>query len=158
MTEATILLLDDEPSIVAMLSELLSADGLATDVAMNAHRAAVLVAERAATGSCYRILVTDYRLGRFRGSQVARYARRFMPAIAVVYLSVETGAICDESREIGDAIVAKPPGPEELVALIRRLLARPVAPCIPPELAARAKHHLRSLEKSAPLWEEEDSR
>jgi two-component system, OmpR family, KDP operon response regulator KdpE len=121
---ARVLVVDDEPNILATLAPLLRARGYEVLTAMNG-RAALEIAEREKPD----LIVLDLGLPDIDGVDVCRTVRESM-SIPIVVLTAR-GAEGDKVRalDIGaDDYVTKPFGVEELLARIRAALRRSDAP------------------------------
>jgi DNA-binding NtrC family response regulator len=116
-----ILVVDDEPQMLELCTELLGGIGAARVVGEGraADAAALLANER------WDLLVTDLRMPELDGAELAQIARRNDPRLPVLvltaYPTVETAV---QSMKAGAAeYLAKPFEPEALVEVARRLLA-----------------------------------
>jgi two-component system, NtrC family, sensor kinase len=83
----TILVIDDEPSIVRGLAQLLRRDGHGVDTAANGHRALALLHER-----CYDVIVCDLQMPDLDGPTFYTLLRRQDPTLGqrVIFLTGET--------------------------------------------------------------------
>jgi DNA-binding response OmpR family regulator len=119
---ARILIVDDEPDICEEFAEYLEARGHHVDTAATVGAAHALLA----TGRPYSMVLTDFRLGNGRGTDVAIAARLALGNRALIV--VITGQLTAETelavREAGaDQAMAKPIDPLALLALIATMPA-----------------------------------
>lgn len=120
MEELLVLVIEDDPTIQAMIDEALSEGGYAPSMAASGEEAVTLL-----KGGEYdfRVLVTDISLlGRIDGWEVARAARETDPAFPIIYM---TGAAADQwpSKGVPNSILLqKPFAPAQLVTAISNLL------------------------------------
>jgi len=127
--KAKILLVDDEPDALEVLSYSLKSAGCTTLLAQDGARAlAIAKAERP------DLIVLDLMLPEVDGLEVCKILRR-TPATAGIPIIMLTARAAEMDRVIGlelgaDDYVVKPFSPRELVIRIRKLIARraPAAP------------------------------
>ncbi|WP_457420537.1 response regulator [Roseateles sp. P5_E7] len=128
---ATVLLVDDEPELRALLAEYFGRNGFEVMQAENAAAARALVAERVPD-----VAVLDINMPGENGLSLARALREAHPRLAVLMLTTAGEAI-DRivGLEVGaDDYIAKPFELRELLARVRAVLRRlqvtaaPVAP------------------------------
>ncbi len=123
MSAACILIVDDEPDICEELAEYLEVHGHHVDTAATVDAARALLA----AGRPYTMVLTDFRLGNGRGTDVAIAARhalgdRVTIIVITGQLTAETEAMVRESG--ADKAMAKPVDP---VALLSLMAERPAA-------------------------------
>src|SRR4051794_26187966 len=121
---AKVLIIDDEPRIVAFVSRALTANGLTVDTATDGHRGLEL-----ARGGQYDLVVLDLMMPGVSGMDVLRGIMRSRPHQRVLVLSARSDV---ESKvrtlELGaDDYLAKPFALSELVARVWARL-RPGSP------------------------------
>jgi excisionase family DNA binding protein len=121
-TGQCILVVDDEPAIRALLSELLSDAGFEVVTASCVQEA--LVATRARSP---HLVITDVALPGDDGTELARALRR-QPAMAAIPIIAVTGVFDSRvtQRVYGagiDLLLAKPFRPDQVVGEVRRLLS-----------------------------------
>ena len=121
--KAKILLVDDEPDALEVLSSSLKAAGCTTLLAQDGARAlAIAKAERP------DLIVLDLMLPEVDGLEVCKILRR-TPATAAIPIIMLTARAAEMDRVIGlelgaDDYVVKPFSPRELVIRIRKLIER----------------------------------
>ena len=118
---ARILLVDDEPSILCILSNLLQSDGHSIAATLRGDKAKL----KLKSDEHFDLLLTDLRMWPVTGFDVIKTARELRPAMPVVllsaYLTAESAA---EARGLGvAACIRKPWSVDELLALVRGVLA-----------------------------------
>jgi CheY-like chemotaxis protein len=120
LKELTILVIEDDPDVQALIDEALCDGGYEPALASSGEEAITLLRSRKIK---YRALVTDINLaGRADGWEVARAAREVDPEFPVVYM---TGAAADEWAVQGvpkSVLLAKPFAPAQLITAISNLL------------------------------------
>ncbi|GJE10502.1 MULTISPECIES: response regulator [Methylobacterium] len=115
---ATILVVEDEPTVCELAAETLLDEGYRVITAADAWQAEAILA-----GESIDMLFTDIDLARnTNGLALARWARRLCPELAVVYTS--GGRACLPANEAvpGSIFVPKPYRPGQLVTLTRDVL------------------------------------
>lgn len=116
-----VLIVDDEPSILQLLSMALRYDGWQVETASNGAEAVAL-----AEASAPDVMVLDIMLPDFDGMQVLSRLRGQGDLVPVLFLSA-LGAVDDRVRGLtagGDDYMVKPFSIEELVARLRALVRR----------------------------------
>jgi len=116
----TLLVVDDEPEMRAMVVRQLESRGYEVLAASNASEAMQLLATREPVD----LLVTDVAMPGMNGIDLANAVRLSSPALKVLFVS---GHLDADSSAMGSlpgdaAIVTKPFGPDELVRAVRALL------------------------------------
>jgi two-component system alkaline phosphatase synthesis response regulator PhoP len=117
---ARILIVDDEPEIIRLVADYLSAAGFTTDTARNGHDAVMR-----AQADPPDLVVLDLGLPGMDGLDVTRTLRRAsdVPIIMLTARDDETDKLI--GLELGaDDYVTKPFSPRELVARVRAVLRR----------------------------------
>jgi CheY-like chemotaxis protein len=118
---ARVLVVEDEFLIRLIVAETLGDAGFQVEEASTAEEAmrVLRMSDR------FDLLLTDIHMpGRFNGIDVARHARELHPDIPVVFLTGRSDAL-RAYGELGprDALVQKPYGPEEVLTVVRAMLA-----------------------------------
>ena len=121
MTEIpTILVVEDDDAIQALVEDALSEGGFAVAIARTGEEAVTLLKGRVAT---YHALVIDIRLlGRFNGWEVARAAREVDPVFPVIYMSGTAGDQWPIQGVPKSIMLTKPFAPVQLVTALSQLL------------------------------------
>lgn len=117
-----VLLVDDEPHILALLSEYLEAEGYRVLAAEGATEAFEILA----TKPHLDLLLTDFRLrDGISGVQIAEPALRLRPDLKVIFISGYPIEIQESGSPLAEAapILAKPFSLDSLRSQIQRLLA-----------------------------------
>lgn len=121
MAGPRILVVEDEFLVRLILVETLGDAGYDAAEAADGEEAVRLL-----DGDGYDLLVTDVHMpGRLDGVSVARHARERFPGMPVVFATARP----DSVRGFGklgerDALVPKPYGTEEMLRVVRRVLAQ----------------------------------
>jgi DNA-binding response OmpR family regulator len=116
----TILVVEDDQLIQAMVEEALSDGGFESSITASGEEAITLFQENK---SKFRALVTDVNLlGRFDGWEVARAAREIDPAMPVVYMTGTQGEEWASKGVPNSLLLNKPFAPAQLVTAIANLL------------------------------------
>jgi len=129
-----LLLVEDEPKLVAFLRKGLGENGFVVDVAMNRADGSYL----ATSGSPYDLLILDIGLPDGEGWDVLSAVRKAGLASAVIFLTARS-SIADRMRgfDLGtDDYLTKPFAFCELLARVRRLLRRSCARSVDASLIA----------------------
>ena len=119
--KARILLVEDEPGIVQILSDLLRAEGHTVEAAMDGHAGM----RKVAAGN-FDILVLDVMLPGLSGFEVCECARREGYQGAIIMLTA-LGQVTDRVKGLrtgADDYLVKPFDPDELLARVDALLRR----------------------------------
>jgi DNA-binding response OmpR family regulator len=120
LEELLVLVIEDDPTIQAIIDEALRDGGYEPAVAASGEEAVILLKSRLYG---YRALVTDINLkGQLNGWDVARAAREIDPSFPVIYM---TGAAADQRAIQGvpnSLLLTKPFAPAQLVTAISNLL------------------------------------
>ena len=119
--EARILIVEDEPAIVRILSDLLVAEGHAVESAGDGHAALRLI-----LGGNFDLLILDAMLPEMTGFEICHAVRREGFAGAIIMLTA-LGQVRDRVEGLrtgADDYLVKPFDPDELLARIDALLRR----------------------------------
>jgi DNA-binding NarL/FixJ family response regulator len=142
-----ILIVDDDPAMRELLSDLLDRAGLPTHQAATGEKA-LADARRQRP----RLVLLDIRLPGLSGYEVCRELReRFGEHLPIVFISGERVEPFDRAAGLllgADDYVVKPFAPEELIARVRRLVARfkpPAEETGRPKLTRREREVLHLL-------------
>ena len=117
-----VLLVEDEPHILSLLSDYLAGEGYKVLAAADAPRAFEILA----TKPQLDLLVTDFRLpGGVSGVMIAEPALKLRPDLKVIFISVYPIEIHESGSEIARSapILAKPFSLDSLRSQIQQLLA-----------------------------------
>ncbi|RKX30602.1 MAG: sigma-54-dependent Fis family transcriptional regulator, partial [Verrucomicrobia bacterium] len=116
---AKILLVDDEPSILSVLSTLLKAEGHEVTPALGGEKGKELLAKEE-----FDLMISDIRMADMDGMQLLRLARKEQPQMAVImitaYGSVETAV--EAMKQGAFDYVTKPFKVDELLITVQRAL------------------------------------
>src|SRR6266704_6351050 len=124
MPERPILVVDDDPTILATVSEVLDMEGFAVMTATNGAEALVAVDQRVPS-----LVLLDMRMPVLDGWGFMRAVRERGLSLTVVVMTAAADAR-RWGREIGaEGVLAKPFELDELLAAVQRF--RVVAPCPP---------------------------
>jgi DNA-binding NarL/FixJ family response regulator len=122
-TENAVLIVDDDPSFRLMVGHVLARAGMPSVQAANGEEAMKL-----ASASRPAAVLLDVRLPDIDGFEVCRELRdRFGDGLPVLFVSGELVEPHDRSAGLllgGDDYLIKPVNPDELVARVRRAIAR----------------------------------
>jgi two-component system, cell cycle response regulator CpdR len=117
-----VLLVEDEPHILSLLSDYLAGEGYKVLAAADAARAFEILA----TKPQLDLLVTDYRLpGGVSGVMIAEPALKLRPDLKIIFISGYPIEIQESGSDIARSapIIAKPFSLDTLRSQIRQLLA-----------------------------------
>ncbi len=116
METTRILLVDDESSLLYLLSFVLEADGIKTEKATNGAEA-VAVLEKME----FDLIITDFNMPGMNGVELAKIAKKRFPHIPIIMITGEIGPdIVEMAGKAGiSRTLYKPPNIEELLATIR---------------------------------------
>ncbi len=117
----SILVLDDEPSILEILSQYLSEEGYPCDFTVSAHEALRLLQEKS-----YSLLLTDLRMEEMHGIEVVKRAKAMDENLAVVVITahLEVQNAIDAMRAGADDYLLKPFNLSEVSLAIEHALER----------------------------------
>ncbi len=123
VAQPVVLLIDDDPSVMAILKKALSQEDLAFDCADSARKAVEMLAR-----DDYDLILSDIRMPDFDGKQLFGFLSRHQPHYQgrVIFLTGDTGnpetlAFLEESQ---CSYLSKPLDLQALSALLRRRLSR----------------------------------
>lgn len=129
-----ILLVEDDPTIVEALSELLASEGYAVDTAAtqaDALNRALTGGVHASTGALaattpYQLVLLDVTLAEGNGLAVCGALKQAVPELPVIFLTASSGEFSTVTGlELGaDDYIAKPFRPRELLARIALAIRR----------------------------------
>ena len=146
---ASILLIDDEPSLLSVLRTLLKADGYDVTPVSDGEKAQEFIST-----NDYDLMLSDMRMSPVNGMQLLRQARSEKPAMCVImltaYATVETAI---EAMRLGAFdYITKPFKPDELLITVRRALEYNRAISENADLRARlgARYHLENIIAESP--------
>ena len=128
----TLLVVDDEPELRALLGEYFERQGFAVRAAADGRQARVLVAERTP-----RLAILDIHMPGENGLSLARWLREHHAGVSLVMLTT-AGETVDRivGLELGaDDYLAKPFDLRELLARVRAVLRRTMVPAAVPVAA-----------------------
>jgi DNA-binding response OmpR family regulator len=119
-TTLTLLLVEDEETIITLLQETLRDAGFELEVAKSGDEALAILDAKSET---LRGLITDINLGAAPGGwDVAKHARELSPDIPVLYISGASGHEWTSHGVPNSTIVAKPFALAQIVTAISALL------------------------------------
>jgi signal transduction histidine kinase/ActR/RegA family two-component response regulator len=119
---ARVLLVDDDPRLVSVLSDMLQAEGHQVTAATNGAEALVLFDPGA-----HDVVITDLGMPRMNGWEVAERVKARSPGTAVFILTGwGEGVSAHESSQFVDRVIAKPVSAESLLGQLAEL-KRPAA-------------------------------
>ena len=119
-SEFVVLVADDEPGVRKLATRIIQAAGYSALGARDGREALGMVQ---AAGPELRLVITDIRMPRLRGDQLARQLATEYPALEVLFMSASppTGVDLPEG-ERGRRWLRKPFTPGTLIALVRGYL------------------------------------
>ncbi len=122
VSEATVLLVEDEPAILRIVSTMLHRVGYAVLAAGTPEEALQLARTRPGE---IRLLVTDMVMPGLNGRELATRIRSFEPGVKVLYMSgYSADAVADRGGlDHASAFISKPFGLREIVDKIRGMLS-----------------------------------
>lgn len=121
-----ILLVEDDPLIIASLTELLSSDGYAVDTADSQQLAISKALATPDGGTPYALVLLDVTLSSGNGFAVCSAIKQVSPSLPVIFLTASD----DEFNTVtgiqmgADDYIAKPFRPRELLARIASVIRR----------------------------------
>jgi CheY-like chemotaxis protein len=119
----TILVVDDESEVAALLAELLTGGGHRVDIAANG----LIALERLAEHS-YDAILSDLRMPELDGPALYREVERRYPQLASRFAFLTGDALGDETRAFLEALHAphlgKPFSAEDVIQVLRQVLTR----------------------------------
>lgn len=119
MSTGIIMVVDDQPLMLKLVEAILTDEPYEVIALTDAGRAVDLAVEQ---GERIRLLITDVRMARMSGGELADAVRNHVPNIRVLFMS---GASADDAGlEMGTGrdFIAKPFSPAELRQRVKALL------------------------------------
>jgi signal transduction histidine kinase/CheY-like chemotaxis protein len=114
---ARVLLVDDDPRLVAVLSDMLRAEGYEVTTATNGEDALALF-----NPSAHDVVITDLGMPRINGWEVAERVKQRSPGTAVFLLTGwGEGVSAHDSSQFVDRVIAKPVSAESLLEQLAEL-------------------------------------
>lgn len=121
---ARILLVDDDPRLIAVLSDMLRTEGHAVTTAANGEEAL-----NAFDPAAHDVVITDLGMPRMNGWEVAERVKARAPGTAVFLLTGwGEGVSAHESSQFVDRVIAKPVSVESLLEQLAELKRSGVSP------------------------------
>lgn len=119
---ARILLVDDEPSILCVLSNLLQSDGHSVAGTLRGDKAK----QRIKSEEHFDLLLTDMRMWPVSGVDVIKTAREVRPSMPIILISAYlTPEIEDEVKKLGvEKTIRKPWVVDDLLTVVKDLLTQ----------------------------------
>jgi DNA-binding response OmpR family regulator len=128
LNEVTILVVEDDQLIQALVEEALSDGGFASALTASGEEAITLLQD---DKSKYRAVVTDINLlGKLDGWEVGRSAREIDPTMPIIYMTGTHGEEWASKGVPNSLLLAKPFAPAQIVTAISQLLN--ATPPVPP--------------------------
>jgi DNA-binding response OmpR family regulator len=119
---ATVLVVDDEPSVREIVRRTLEAEGFHVDEALNGESALRLIQARTEP---FDLVLTDLSMPDIDGRQVSETLRRYRPSGAVLCMSADPDAVPHiESSDTPVRVLVKPFTPDDLYHAVRDALTR----------------------------------
>jgi DNA-binding response OmpR family regulator len=129
--EVTILVVEDDQLIQALVQEALSDGGFESSITASGEEAISLLRSNT---SRYRAVVTDINLtGRLDGWEIARAARETDPTMPVIYMTGTHGEEWASKGVPNSVMLTKPFAPAQLVTAVANLLNTVAPPAAPTE-------------------------
>ena len=119
---ATVLVVDDEPSMRQLLRRTLEAEGFHVEEATNGESALRLIQARAEP---FDLVLTDLSMPRIDGRQVSETLRRYRPSVAILCMSADPDAL--PHIELSDTpvrVLLKPFTADDLNHAVRDAITR----------------------------------
>jgi two-component system, cell cycle sensor histidine kinase and response regulator CckA len=127
---AVLLVVDDDAQVRALAARVLSGAGYGVLQCASALEALALLSDER-TGPTIRLVVTDIVMPGLHGDDLGRLISRQWPALPLLYMSGHSTSYELDfipAQELEHRFLAKPFGLDLLVAKVRRLLSRNLAP------------------------------
>jgi len=119
---ATVLVVDDEPTLRQLLRRMLEAEGFHVEEARDGASALRLVQARTEP---FDLVLTDLSMPRIDGRQVSETLRRYRPSVAVLCMSADPDAVpYVEVSETPVRVLLKPFTPDDLYHAVRDAITR----------------------------------
>lgn len=123
-----ILIVDDDPTLLASLTEILTLDGHAVTAADGGEDGIARFCAAAAAGQPFGVVITDLGMPYVDGRKMAETVKRMAPAVPVILLTGWGQRLIPESDETPvhvDMVLSKPPKLRELRAALAKCVALP---------------------------------
>ncbi len=118
MSPPTILLVDDEPSLISLLTLVFESEGFTVLSALDGAQALSIF-----SSTPVDLVVLDFLMPRLDGGQVAEQMRVLHPHVPIVMLSACL-IVPERARNKVDEFVEKGAGTEALLKVVRKILQR----------------------------------
>ena len=119
---ATVLVVDDEPSLRQVVRRTLEAEGFHVEEAPDGASALRLIQARAEP---FDLVLTDLSMPHIDGRQVSETLRRYRPSVAVLCMSADPDAVpYIESSDTPVRVLLKPFTPDDLYHAVRDAITR----------------------------------
>jgi DNA-binding response OmpR family regulator len=119
---ATVLVVDDEPSIRQVVRRILEAEGFHVEEAPDGESALRLIQARAEP---FDLVLTDLAMPLIDGRQVSETLRRYRPSVAVLCMSADPDVVpYFESSDIPVRVLLKPFTADDLYHAVRDVITR----------------------------------
>jgi two-component system response regulator MprA len=119
---ATVLVVDDEPSLREFLRRSLEAEGFHVEEAPDGESALKVIQDRAEP---FDLVLTDLSMPRIDGRRVSETVRRYRPSVAVLCMSADPDAVPHvESSDTPVRVLLKPFTPDDLYHAVRDAITR----------------------------------
>jgi CheY-like chemotaxis protein len=115
----TVLVVDDDPDVLTLTSDLLSADGYRVLQASDGN-GALAIFERETE---IRLIVTDVVMPGMNGLELAQRVKRHRPDMPILYVSGYPKDVIWDDRAIHGKLLSKPWRPGDLMREIKAALA-----------------------------------
>jgi DNA-binding NtrC family response regulator len=115
-----ILIVDDEPTILCVLSNLLQSEGYEVTGTLRGDRARSLLRR----DKNIKLLLTDIRMDPVTGTELLASARKDRPDVPVIVVTAYcAGGLAEEARRLGAyAYLCKPWDVDELLSVVKQAL------------------------------------
>nr|WP_166454676.1 ATP-binding protein [Duganella rivi] len=123
-----ILIVDDDPTLLASLTEILTLDGHAVTAADGGEDGIAHFSAAAAAGQPFSVVITDLGMPYVDGRKVAETVKRMAPAVPVMLLTGWGQRLIPDSDGTPvhvDMVLSKPPKLRELRAALAKCMALP---------------------------------
>jgi CheY-like chemotaxis protein len=114
----TILVVDDDPAVLTIVSRMLERRGYSTHVAADGAAAEAIL-----EGEEVDLIVADLRMPEMSGVELVRRARARRPQVAAIYMSGDAGELASLPGAEAAAALEKPFGGEQLLRAVDDALA-----------------------------------
>jgi two-component system, OmpR family, KDP operon response regulator KdpE len=119
---ASVLVVDDEPSLRQLIRRTLEAEGFHVEEAPDGESALRLVQARAEP---FDLVLTDLSMPQIDGRQLSETLRRYRPSVAVLCMSADPDSVpYIEASEIPIRVLLKPFTPDDLYHAVRDAITR----------------------------------